>query len=56
VTDYDFSEAPEIEEAWRTTHRALEDIARPGFGFAREEDLLVTEVISQFPQWSGRRR
>jgi hypothetical protein len=50
VTDYDFPKAPEIEEAWRVAHRSLEGIAPPGFGFAREKDLLVTEVISQFPQ------
>ena len=50
MTDYDFPKAPEIEEAWRVAHRSLEGIAPPGFGFAREKDLLVTEVISQFPQ------
>ncbi|MFC6881545.1 MULTISPECIES: hypothetical protein [Actinomadura] len=47
MTDYQFPQVPEVENAYRTAHRALEDIVFRG-SFVREEELSVTEVISQF--------
>jgi ribosomal protein S18 acetylase RimI-like enzyme len=48
VTDYQFPRAPQIERAYRAAHRALEGIVSPGYSFAPEEDLPITDVISQF--------
>jgi ribosomal protein S18 acetylase RimI-like enzyme len=49
MSDYRLPETPDIEEAYRSAHRALETIAPPGFVFAPESDLESSEVISQFP-------
>ena len=47
MSDYEFPEATEVEKAYRAAHRALEGIVSPG-SFAPNEDLSITEVISQF--------
>ncbi len=48
--DSRFPEIPEIEAAYRAAHLALEGIiARDPGNFVPENDLGVTEVISQFP-------
>jgi len=47
--EYEIPAVPNIEEAYRAAHRALEGVARPG-RFVPEADLqTATEVISQFP-------
>ncbi|WP_329250455.1 hypothetical protein OG417_05085 [Actinoallomurus sp. NBC_01490] len=48
MTDYQFPQAPQIERAYRAAHRALEGIVSPSFSFVPEEDLPITDVISQF--------
>jgi GNAT superfamily N-acetyltransferase len=49
MDDYTFPEVPQLEQALRAAHRALEGISPRGL-FAPEEDLRgISEVISQFP-------
>jgi GNAT superfamily N-acetyltransferase len=45
--DYVFPETPELEAAYRRAHRALEPLLA-GVSYVPEEELLFTEVLSQF--------
>jgi ribosomal protein S18 acetylase RimI-like enzyme len=49
VGDYRIPEIPEIEQAYRAAHRALEAIMPESFGFLPEADLECGDVLSQFP-------
>ena len=49
VGEYRIPEIPEIEEAYRAAHRALEGIMPESFGFQPEADLYCSGVLSQFP-------
>ena len=47
--DYRIPQIPEIEQAYRAAHRALEAIMPESFAFVPEADLECLEVLSQFP-------
>src|SRR5258708_13315696 len=49
VENYRIPEIPEIEQAYRAAHRALEAIMPESFGFLPEADLYDSQVLSQFP-------
>ena len=49
VGNYRIPEIPEIEQAYRAAHRALEAIMPESFGFLPEADLYDSQVLSQFP-------
>ena len=49
MTGYNFPEAPHIEEPWREAFRAFAALIPEGHLYVREDDCLITEVISQFP-------
>jgi len=49
VNDYRIPEIPEIEQAYRGAHRALETIMPESFGFLPEADLECGSVLSQLP-------
>lgn len=47
--EYRIPRTPEIEEAYRAAHRALEAIMPETFGFLPEADLWCEGVLAQFP-------
>jgi ribosomal protein S18 acetylase RimI-like enzyme len=49
MNDNQFPEVPDIEQAYRAAHRALEAIMPESFSFVPEADLDGTDVILQFP-------
>ena len=49
MNDYRIPEIPEIEQAYRGAHRALETIMPESFGFLPEADLECNDMLSQFP-------
>ena len=53
MNDYRIPEIPQIEQAYRGAHRALETIMPESFGFLPEADLECSDVLSQFPLLVG---
>jgi hypothetical protein len=49
VSDYRIPQIPEIEEAYRAAHHALEAIMPESFGFLPEADLYLGSLLSRFP-------